>query len=85
MAFSREFVEKLGIEAALRESVFYIELIDTLYLYKELIDHATFVNIDSVKKTVYQETGGYSLDYFVLKNRRSLKTTFRPDTETTRI
>jgi hypothetical protein len=61
--FAREFVHRLGVAAAVRRSPFYIELIDILCLYDALIEPVTSEEMDSVEERIYQQTGGYSLDY----------------------
>ena len=60
----RKFIFQLGLENALGGSPYYIEFIDVLFMYDKYIEKINPEEITSVQKTIYRETGGYSLDYF---------------------
>ncbi len=62
--FIRKFLAKSDLTNALASSPYYIELIDILYMYNKLIENITSEEMDSVKEAIYQQTGGYSLDYY---------------------
>ena len=64
VAFVRKFLDKSDLITALTLSPFYIELIDILYIYDALIEHVTPEEMDSVKEAIYQQSGGYSIDYY---------------------
>ncbi len=63
-AFLSKFFDKMDLTNALSLSPYYIEFIDILYLYNKLIEHVPPEEIDSIKEKIYQQTGGYSLDYY---------------------
>lgn len=63
-AFVRNFVRDLDVTNALESSPYYIELIDILYLYDKLIEPLPSEEISTVEEKIYQQTGGYSLDYY---------------------
>ena len=54
----------MDITNALDSSPYYIELIDILYMYDKLIERVKPEEMNSVKEAIYQQTGGYSLDYY---------------------
>ncbi|GJL56735.1 MAG: hypothetical protein NPIRA02_38670 [Nitrospirales bacterium] len=60
-----ELIQKLELRNALKLSRYYIEYVDILYLYNTLFNVSMDVNF--VEQKIYEETGGYSLDYYVLK------------------
>jgi len=62
-AFVRKFLDKLDLTNAVIRSPHYIEVIDILHLYNKLIEHVPSEEMDAVEKKIYQQTGGYSLDY----------------------
>ena len=64
VAFVRKFLDKSDLITALTLSPYYIELIDILYIYDVLIAHVTPEEMDSVKDAIYQQSGGYSIDYY---------------------
>lgn len=63
-SFLRKFVSDLDMTNALESSPYYIEFIDILYLYDELIEPLPYEEINSFEEKIYQQTGGYSLDYY---------------------
>lgn len=60
----RDFFNKLDLTNALTRSPFFIEYIDILHLYNKLIEHVPSDEMESVERKIYQQTGGYSLDYY---------------------
>ena len=64
VTFIRKFIAEITLDKALSRSTFYIELIDILYMYDVLIDHVEPEEMNTVKDIIYQQTGGYSLDYY---------------------
>lgn len=64
VTFVRNFLVKLDLTNALASSPYYIELIDILYVYDKLIERVKPEEMNSVKEAIYQQTGGYSLDYY---------------------
>lgn len=65
------FVRNLDVTNALERSPYYIELIDILHLYDNLIEHVPPEEVDSVEEEIYQQTDGYSLDYYASELVRS--------------
>ncbi|HDL01626.1 MAG TPA: hypothetical protein ENH23_05270, partial [candidate division Zixibacteria bacterium] len=63
LVFTRRLLKELDLTNAIARSSYYIEFIDILYLYNKLIDQLPFEEIASAEEKIYQETGGYSLDY----------------------
>lgn len=63
-AFVRKFVRDLGVATAVERSPYYIELIDILYLYDKLIEPVPPEEMSAVEEKIYQQMGGYSLDYY---------------------
>jgi hypothetical protein len=59
-----EWTRKLDLEKSLKRSPFFIEWIDVLYLYNELIEPVPMEEIKRVEEIIFNQTGGYSLDYF---------------------
>lgn len=57
-------VRKLDLNDALKRNLQYIEWIDTLYMYSKHIQQVPSEEIESVEQKIYQETGGYSIDYY---------------------
>jgi hypothetical protein len=63
-AFEHNYIQKLGLEKALKISPYYIEYIDILCLYDRLIEAVASGVIDSTVQKIFQQTGGYSLDFY---------------------
>ena len=63
LTFVRDYLTKIGFASALASSPFYIELLDILYLYSKLIAEVPLEEIKTIEKNIYEQTGGYSLDY----------------------
>ena len=63
-AFVRKFVRDLGVATAVERSPYYIELIDILYLYDKLIEPVPPEEMSAAEEKIYQQMGGYSLDYY---------------------
>ena len=64
LTFVRNYLAQIGFANALASSPFYIELIDILYLYDKLIEEVPPEEIKTVEGDIYEQTGGYSLDYY---------------------
>ncbi len=66
VALERKFLVEFDLRNALAKSQYYIEFMDILYLYDKLIERVTPEEMNRVreKETIYQQTGGYSLDYY---------------------
>jgi hypothetical protein len=62
--FVRKFLNKLDLTNAVARHPHYIELVDILYLYNKLIEHIPSEQMHSAEKKIYQQTSGYSLDYY---------------------
>ena len=62
--FLRRFVRDVGFSRNLKESPYYIEFIDVLFLYNELIGSLTPEEMKIAEETILNVTGGYSIDLF---------------------
>lgn len=63
-SYACKFLDELDYTNAIAQSPYYIEFIDILYLYNKLIAPIPSEYIDSVEEKIYQQTRGYSLDYY---------------------
>jgi hypothetical protein len=63
-AFVRQFIRKRGLAEVVAQSPYYIELVDILYLYDQLIEPVSMDEIGTVEAEIYQQTGAYSLDRY---------------------
>jgi len=57
-------VRQLDLADGLQRNLQYIEWLDTLYMYSKLIEQVPSAELEAVEQTIYQQTGGYSLDYY---------------------
>jgi hypothetical protein len=71
IAFMHKFLHELDLTNAVERSSYYIEFVDVLYLYNRLIEEVHSDEIDSATKIIFQQTGGYSLDYYASEFVRS--------------
>lgn len=62
--FMQKFLNKMDLSKAIKSSPYYIEYVDVLYLYSKLIEEVPSDKIDSANEKIYQQTGGYSLDFY---------------------
>ncbi|MGP0591597.1 hypothetical protein ACTRXD_03535 [Nitrospira sp. T9] len=58
----RKFLLRLGLTNALDSSPYYIEFMDVLYMYDRSIEKIDPEEIKEAQKTIFRETGGYSVD-----------------------
>jgi len=63
-SYACRFLDELDHTNAIAQSPYYIEFIDILYLYNKLIAPVPTKYRDSVEDKIYQQTRGYSLDYY---------------------
>lgn len=71
LEFTRKFIARLNLTCAIARAPHYIEYIDILYLYDKLIESIPSNEIETVERNIYQQTGGFSLDYFASELVRS--------------
>ena len=57
------FVRERGLSRSLKESPYYIEFIDILYLYDKLIETLPPEEIKTAEQAILHVTGGYSIDF----------------------
>jgi hypothetical protein len=62
--FLRRFVREIGLSCSLKVSPYYIEFIDMLFLYNEVIESLPPDEIKTAEETILMVTGGYSIDLF---------------------
>ena len=63
----REYVKNNKLEEAIQRSLYFIETIDTLYLYDKYIEKICNDELKKIENVIYEETGGYSLDYCIAR------------------
>jgi hypothetical protein len=61
--FLRRFVRDVDLSSNLKESPYYIEFIDILFLYNELIEPLPREEIKTAEQAILHVTGGYSIDF----------------------
>ena len=64
LEFTRKFIGRLNLTHVFARDPHYIEYLDILYLYDKLIERIPLDEIESVERNIYQQTGGFSLDYY---------------------
>lgn len=62
--FLKKFLIQFGLANALERSAYFIELEDVMYMYDKLIQKVDQEEIKKVQETIFQQTGGHSIDYF---------------------
>jgi hypothetical protein len=78
IAFIWRFYDQFGLRHALASSPYHIEIIDILDLSDRLIAPVPSHKIESVKETIFEETGGYSLDYYASELVRGFFNDLKP-------
>ena len=63
----REYLKNDSLPIAIQRSPYFIEIIDALYLYNKCIERISADELNKVEDTIFEQTGGYSLDYCILK------------------
>jgi hypothetical protein len=69
--FIRYYVRKKGIRNVVRSSPYYIEIIDILALYSQLIEEIPRAYIETIRQGIFEETGGYSIEDGEYRNNES--------------
>ena len=63
----QEYVKNNNLADAIQRSLYFIETIDTFYLYDKYIEKICYDELKKIENVIYEKTGGYSLDYCIAK------------------